>query len=382
VAEAAAYDVAIVGGGPAGATAALVLALASRRVLLLDKSKASDFKIGEGLPPAAMPLLRDLGLWERFVAEEHLPSYGNLSAWGSPFLQSTDFIFDPNGHGWHLDRARFDAFLRDQAREAGAYVRDATSLLGHEWDPGVGLWRLSLPGAGGKSQMRCRLLIDASGRRCVVARRQGVRRLADDALTAVYAVFQQAGDARNPAQDSRTLLEAAPDGWWYTARLPSDRRVAVYHSDADLLPTSTLLTPGGFMALLDRTAHVRDCLTAHGYTMQAPPKATPTQSARLERFSGEGWLAVGDAALSFDPLSSQGIMTALFAGMAAGYGVHAHLSGDPQALDLYSARLRTIYEAYLNNRLLYYRYEGRWRDRPFWRRRLGTLSDSRLRPLS
>jgi flavin-dependent dehydrogenase len=338
-------------------------------VLLLDRSVAGEFKIGEGLPPAAMPLLRDLGLRESFLAGGHLPSYGNLSAWGSPLLQSTDFIFDPNGHGWHLDRARFDAFLRDHAGAAGVDVRHATSLRRQEWDEEAGAWRLGLVGAEGKAEARCRWLVDASGRRCVVARREGARRRADDALTAVYALFGQADEAAGADQDSRTLIEAAPDGWWYTALLPANRRVAVYHSDTDLLPASMLLAPEGFMSLLDGTEHVRGYFAGPGYTMLGAPRATPAQSSRLQRFVGKSWLAVGDAALSFDPLSSQGIMTALFGGMVAGVALDAHLAGEPDALDSYGARLAAIYKAYLNNRLFYYGYESRWPERPFWGRR-------------
>lgn len=77
----------------------------------------------------------------------------------------------------------------------------------------------------------------------------------------------------------------------------------------------------------------------------------------------------GDAALSFDPLSSQGILTALYTGMEAGLTIDAQLSGDKDASLRYGSRLTTIYEAYLRNLTAYYSIEARWSDRTFWKRR-------------
>jgi flavin-dependent dehydrogenase len=84
---------------------------------------------------------------------------------------------------------------------------------------------------------------------------------------------------------------------------------------------------------------------------------------------GDGWLAVGDAAFAFDPLSSQGILTSLYTGMKAGEALIEHLSGNSDALANYGYRLAMIYNAYLRNRSTYYRLEERWAERPFWRRR-------------
>jgi len=103
-------------------------ALAGRRVVIIDASTTPEFKIGEALPPAARPLLRDLGVLDRFNSDRHLPSFGNQSAWGGPTLRNTDFIRDPNGLGWHLDRPRFDTTLREAAQISGAEVRSATHL--------------------------------------------------------------------------------------------------------------------------------------------------------------------------------------------------------------------------------------------------------------
>lgn len=365
------FEAVVAGGGPAGAAAALALARGGRRALLLDDSPAGSCRVGEALPPAGRPLLRELGVLDAFLADGHLPCHGNLSAWGSPALHSTDFFFDLNGHGWHLDRARFDSALRDAARDAGAEVRAGTRLAAAEPD-GAGGWRAVLSGAEGTEEVRCGWLVDATGRRSAVARRRGAARLHDDALVAFYARFRP---AREGDRDGRTLIEAAPDGWWYTALVPSGERVVAFQTDADQADRSALLTPEGFTRLLEGTQHVRAALDAFGFALNGRPRGADAGSARLDRFAGDGWLAAGDAATSFDPLSSQGIRTALYTGTLAGRALHAHLGGDGAALAGYAHRLEEVHAAYLRSRAEFYAYEGRWPDRPFWARRHAWVAD-------
>ena len=351
----------MVGGGPAGAAAALVLAREGWDVVLVEAGAGSAFKIGESLPPAAGPLLRDLGvLLDSSVA---LRATGVSSAWGSRSLRSTDFVRDPLGPGWHIDRARFDARLREAARAAGAEVREGVEL--RDLSRQGSLWTGRLPAApdaaAAAPTLRARALVDASGLRPAVARRTGARRVRLDRLVAVYARLAAArGDV-----DARTVVEATPDGWWYTALVPGDRRIAAFLTDADLLPAA-LRTPDGFAAALAATEHVAQ----RPGPIEAGPHVAPAHSARLDPPCGPGWLAVGDAALAFDPLSSQGITTALYTGLRGAEALSGWLrDGDPAPLAGCADRIATIAATYDAARADYYAMERRWPGAPFWDRR-------------
>jgi flavin-dependent dehydrogenase len=369
------FPVVIAGGGPAGSAAALTLARAGRRVLLVDESAGGTDRIGEALPPSARPLLRDLGVLGRVQADGHLPCYGNVSAWGSDTPECDDFLLHPYGHGWHLDRARFDAAMRRTAEEAGAEVLSGARLTVAGRDE-AGVWRAGLMRSGARGAVRCRLLIDATGRRGAVARRVGATRHRQCALIAIHARFRP--PTGEVDRDSRTLVEAAPDGWWYAALVPSGERVVAYFTDADLADRAALLKPEGFLAGLDGSRLIREALTTHGSTLADRPRITDAAGARLDRFAGPGWLAVGDSALSFDPLSSQGLLTALYTGLRAGQAADRLLDGDDGPVAEYARRLDAIHDAYRRHRAAYYAAERRWADRVFWLRRVRDEARSAL----
>ena len=116
------FDIIIVGGGPAGTTTALTLSQYGHKVLLYDDIHKSKYHIGQTLLPVARQLLQKLGVLESFLNGPHIPNYGNLFAWGSQNLENTDFILNPHGHGWHVDRDNFDAILKNIAHDAGTNI--------------------------------------------------------------------------------------------------------------------------------------------------------------------------------------------------------------------------------------------------------------------
>ena len=351
------YDLLIVGAGPAGCAAALRARALGLRVVLLAEERRQPGVL-ESLPPAGRRLLVDLGCWQEFVDSEPTPSRGVRSVWGAPHPVERALIWDPDGSGWHLDRAVFDAFLQEQALRAGAELRHGRLRSVRQ-----GRELVECADAAG-TVLTGRFLLDASGRSAAAAGRLGARRRYDDATVATLSSYRVAASDT----DRRTVLEATPTGWWYSLRTDSAGspvRVVGLVTDADLETAPAAVPPA-----------VRELLG--GAQAQLPPRRVAANSGYLQPFAGPRWAAAGDAALSFDPLSSQGLLTALFTGRAAAQAIAATLAGSDQAIAGYARRLSAIRHAYQANLALYYGVEQRWPAEPFWARRHGRqISEAR-----
>ena len=362
------FDVAIVGGGPAGSATALSLRAhaPSLSVVLIEASNYQTLRVGETLPPPARSILKHLRVWDALRAQRHTDVYGTIAAWGSATILENDFIFMPANTGWHVDRTAFDTMLASEAHRQGATlilntrVRDG-KLMGNEW-------RLSL--SAGNS-LEARFIVDATGGSAAMARSCGAQFVEADDLVGIAGFFELS------LGDPRTMIEAFEDGWWYTAGLPEGRRIIACMTDADIARRMKLHDAEEWHLNLSAMPNVGEI------ARQSKPCGSivvrSAASRRLEPAVGKHWLAAGDSASRFDPLSSQGIVKALRSGIFASYAIGDLLiRDDDSGLDRYQRYVLEEFNGYIEMRKKYYLEEQRWPQSEFWRRRHAVIH----RPLS
>jgi flavin-dependent dehydrogenase len=325
---------------------------------IIEASQYEALRLGEALPPPARSLLEHLDVWPAFQTQRHCQVYGTMASWGSAALVDNDFFLRPANTGWHLDRTAFDAMLARAAQSRGATlllnrrVRDCRHV-GNEW-------KLTL---SPHESLSARFLVDATGGSGALAPRCcGARLVEIDKLVSIVAFYEACNAAPT------TSVEAFADGWWYTAGLPNGKRIVACMTDADLVRSLCLHDPEAWRQRLGTMPRI--AATLQGGKTSGQVKVRSISSRRLDPAAGADWLAVGDAASRFDPLSSQGIFKALQSGIFAAYVIGDLLvRRDEAGRDRFCRYVREEFNSYTEVRTTYYREEQRWPERPFWRRR-------------
>ena len=169
------------------------------------------------------------------------------------------------------------------------------------------------------------------------------------------------------------MVEATENGWWYSSSIPGNQRVVMLFSDTDSKTFRDCNAVAGFLSLLQQTRYISPKLQQQcsGISWTSPVRVftEPASSSRAHQVQGRRWLAVGDAAMSFDPLSSQGLWVGLQSAEIAANSAAGELENTAINGNIYSNWSEHVYRQDQQEKKNYYAMEARWRSQTFWQRR-------------
>ena len=308
-------DVLVAGGGPAGSTAAALLAARGFSVVLCEKERHPRFHIGESLLPMNMPIFERLGPGLRAAVEAigvrkqgaDFPAPDGAA----PGYLTFDFRRALNrtpAYSVHVRRDQFDALLFDHARACGAQAFEATRVEALAFDAdGVAA---TLAAADGTPRvLRARYLVDASGRDTLVGNRLRLKRR--DPRHQSAALFgHYEGVARRPGADAGNIsIYRFAHGWVWMIPLP-DGRMSV---GAVCTPAYLRQRQGDNAGFLQRTLDAIPDAAARmrGAHLAGNLHATGNYSYACTRAAGPRWILAGDAYAFLDPIFSSGVFLAM-----------------------------------------------------------------------
>jgi flavin-dependent dehydrogenase len=351
-----AHEVLIVGGGPAGAAAATLLARWGHGVRLLATPARRAPDLGESIPPSAHKLLDVLGVRAAIDAAPFIRSSGNTVWWGSdtPRVES----FAAAVPGWQVTRTALATILLDHAQAAGA---DVHWVRGH-----------SATAKGDDAAF----VLDCTGRTGLLARARGLR-IQDATFRTVAMVGLWVGERPFALPDpSHTLIESYDGGWAWSVPKSRDERFVAVMVDPRRMdgpgPAESGLKPG--LALyreqLGRTRQMARMIADARLT--ADPSGWDASMYHARRYVDDRVLLVGDAASFLDPLSSAGIKKALASGWLAAVAVHTALLRPAMhdvALAFFAAREAEVYASFRSMTKRFFSEAAAGHAHPFWRDR-------------
>lgn len=309
------YDVVIIGGGPAGSSAATTLAKAGRRVLVLEKSRFPRFHIGESLLPYNRAVFEELGVWHKIAGAGFVVKRGAQFWMGDGSRHNRlDFskgAFTGFPEAMQVERAEFDRILLDHAREAGAEVREEHTVTSHEVDAhGV---RVAYRNGGSEGTVRASFLIDASGLANLTANRGSLREFYEGHRKIALFTHFAGIDMPGGEETGDILIVRRADSWFWLIPLAGGKTSVGLVMDKNIYQKSGLKPRETFEAAVALTPAVR----ARFERAEALEdlRVTADFSYRNRALVGERVVRVGDAAGFIDPIFSSGVMLATSSGV-------------------------------------------------------------------
>ncbi len=306
------FDVAIIGGGPAGSSAAVFLAQAGRRVVVIEKEKFPRFHIGESLLPYSMGAFERLGIRATLEAQA-MPKYGGEIATADG-ERAVKFYFKDgfrlsHHQSYQVPRALFDQVLLNRAAECGATVWEEVGVEKVALESDRVLLALS---GGSSAEVSASYVLDCSGRGSLLGRQFGLKYDYPNLKKfSCYAHYE--GVQRDEGIDAGlTRLVRAPDFWFWLIPLDATRTsIGVVMDTAAFRARGA--TPEAVLADTISESPLMRSRMAHAQRV-TPVYATGDYSYRNRRLTGQRWMLAGDAAGFLDPIFSTGVFLALHSG--------------------------------------------------------------------
>ncbi|MGH1364739.1 MAG: NAD(P)/FAD-dependent oxidoreductase [Calditrichia bacterium] len=366
------YDALVVGGGPAGSTAATLLAMKGHRVALIEREKFPRYHVGESLIPYCYFILEKLGMLEKLNASSFTKKYSVQFASSSGKLSQPFYFHEHNDHPssktWQVVRSEFDKMMLENAAENGVTVFEQMRARKIIEQDGVTQGVIATDVDGNEHRFEASLTVDASGRNGFFATRNGWR-VADENLQKISIWAYYEGATRDPGIDEgATTVAYLPDnGWCWYIPLPDNKVSVGVVADKEYLYRESRDPETIMNAEIARNKWLSEHLESGKLCSEY--WVTGDYSYRSKHCAADGVVLTGDAFSFLDPVFSSGILLALHSGAEAAEAADCALkSGNVSASQFaeYGESVRGSVEAM--RKLIYAFYDSEFNFREFFRK--------------